>query len=309
MGEEEMNDSHIIVDPQLGVAFIDDSYCSISDATISILDWGLTRSDCTYDVVHVWKGRFFLLHQHLDRFLSNVKALNLNLPYTRDQVEIILRDTVRHSGLQDAYVSMTCTRGRPNPGDRNIRSCTNTFYCYAIPFVWLATPDKQETGITLHISNITRIPPQSIDPTIKNYHWLDLQMGLWDAVNQGSDFVVLRDINGNITEGPGYNIFSLLDGHWLTPELGTLKGITRGAVIDLCKELSVPVKECALGEEMLRTATEVIATSTAGGIMPITVIDGDPVGAGVPGPETKRLRDLYWNKHTHPGWSDVIDYN
>jgi len=95
-----------------GAAWIDGRYCPIEDARISVLDLGVTRSDCTYDVVHVWEGRFYRLDAHLDRFAASMTRLRLDPGHDRAAIEDILHGCVCHAGLRAAYVSMTCTRGR-----------------------------------------------------------------------------------------------------------------------------------------------------------------------------------------------------
>ena len=296
----------IEADFSAGVAFIDGAYSPVDEAKISIFDWGLTRSDCTYDVAHVWHGRFFRLDMHLARFQDSVDKLRLRLPYSLTEIEEILGECVRLSGLGDAYVSMNCTRGAPSPGSRDPRHCTNTFYCYAIPFVWIATTAEQDKGLNLHVSSIPRIPSQSVDPTIKNFHWIDLEMSLFEAYENEATTVVLKDDTGALTEGPGYNIFIMRDGELITPADGMLKGVTRRTVLDLCEEIGLPAKEAAVSEVMLRAAEEVFISSTAGGIMPITQIDGQTVSGGIPGPITLRLRELYWAKHSDPKWSRAV---
>ena len=96
-----------------GAAFVDDGFVPIEAARISVLDWGFTHSDVTYDVVHVWKGAFFRLEDHLDRFAASMRALRLETTYGRDDIRGILIECVRRSGLRDAYVAMVATRGRP----------------------------------------------------------------------------------------------------------------------------------------------------------------------------------------------------
>ena len=219
-----------------GAAWIDGRYCPVGDARISVLDLGVTRSDCTYDVVHVWQGRFYRLDAHLDRFAASMARLRLDPGQDRAGIEDILHGCVRRAGLRDAYVSMTCTRGRMLPGSRDLRTARNSFYCYALPFIWISRPEQQETGARMRISELTRIPPQSVDPTVKNYHWLDLDLALLDAYDHDADLVVLRDLSGAITEGAGYNVFAHVDGRWLTPGHGTLAGITRRSLIELARE-------------------------------------------------------------------------
>ena len=286
-----------------GAAYMNGEYVPIADAKISILDWGMIRSDCTYDVAHVWKGRFFRLEKHLDRFLKGVAKLRMQLPFDKDELEKTLHKCVALTGLDDAYVSMTCTRGRPTGGVRDPRLAKNNFYCFAVPFVWLANLEQQERGLHMHVSSIPRIPPESVDPTVKNYHWLDMEMSLFEAYEHDANFVVLKDMEGNITEGPGYNVFALHGGKWTTPTRGVLEGITRQTVLDLCKELNVAAEAGTLSEAAFRGADEILVTSTAGGVIPIVKLDGKNIGDGTPGPVTTRLRQLYWKKHSDPAWS------
>ena len=292
-----------------GAAWIDGKYGPIEEARISVLDLGVTRSDCTYDVVHVWEGRFFRLADHLDRFAASMARLRLDPGYDRAQIEAILHGCVRHAGLRQAYVSMTCTRGRLPAGSRDLRAARSTLYCYAVPFVWISSPERQETGASLWVSDLVRIPPDSVDPRVKNYHWLDLDLGLLEAYDHGADLVVLRDRSGAITEGPGYNVFAWVDGRWLTPAGGTLAGVTRRTVIELAGQAGQQVHEGQLSDADLRRAAEVLITSTAGGIMPVTVVDGQPVGTGRPGPLTRQLRDRYWAAHADPSYAIPVRYD
>jgi branched-chain amino acid aminotransferase len=161
----------------------------------------------------------------------------------------------------------------------------------------------------MRISQVTRIPPQSVDPAVKNYHWLDMDLALLDAYDHDAEIVVLRDLSGAITEGPGFNVFAYVDGRWLTPGSGTLQGITRRSVIELASQDGQAVDQDRLTARDLSRAYEVFITSTAGGIMPVTIIDGEPVGAGSPGALTVRLRDRYWASHQDPQHSTPVRYH
>ena len=284
-----------------GMAYTDGKFMPVGEARISILDWGLLHSDATYDVVHVWKGKFFRLEDYLDRFERSAAQLRMRLPNSRDEIRDILTECVRRSGLRDAYVEMICTRGLPAPGSRDPRACRNRFHAFAIPFIWIADPEKQEEGVNLIISSVVRIPPQSVDPTVKNYHWGDFTRGLFEAYERGGDTTVLVDLQGNISEGPGFNVFAVVDGRVLTPGRAVLKGITQRTIMELCDEIGVPCEGAALTPSQLRAADEVFLTSTAGGIMPASRVDGVALGDGRPGRLTRQLRDLYWAKHEQ-GW-------
>ena len=93
----------------------------------------------------------------------------------------------------------------------------------------------------------------------------------------------------------------------VTPDRGVLEGITRQTALDLCAELNVTASLEPLSVAALRGADEVFSTSTAGGIMPVTRLDGAPVADGLPGPVTQRLTSLYWQKHADPDWTTPVD--
>lgn len=294
--------------PVSGIAYVGGRYMPLAEASVSMVDRGFVRSDATYDVVHVWDGRFFRLDDYIARFWQSMAGLHMAIPETPDEVKAILSECVRRSGLRDAYVQMTCTRGIPPKGNRDPRACVNQFSAFAQPFVWIANEEQRRKGLSMIISKVQRIPPESIDPRIKNFHWLDLTMALFEAYERDAVVPVLPDAQGNVTEGPGFNIFALVDGRLATPDRGMFEGLTRRTVIELAQELQIPVDVRAVPAADVRRASEVFITSTAGGIMPVTTLDGAQVGDGTPGRVTTALHDLYWRRHSE-GWkSTPIDY-
>lgn len=291
-----------------GVAFLDGQYLPMSQAKISVLDWGFLHSDATYDTVHVWDGRFFRLDLHLDRFFGGLEKLRMTIPFDRDGVAEILHNCVALSGHRAAYVEMLCTRGASPTFSRDPRQAINRFMAFAVPFGSVANAEQLRNGLHVSISDKVRIPPASIDPSIKNYHWLDLVRGLYDAYDRGADTALILDFNGNVAEGPGFNVFCIKHGKLTTPAVGVLPGITRRTVFDLCAEVGLSAVATDVGVAALKAADEVFITSTAGGVMPVTTIDGAPVADGKVGPITERLMGLYWKRHEDPVWSSAVRY-
>jgi branched-chain amino acid aminotransferase len=290
-----------------GAAFVDGAFAPLSEAKISLFDWGFTRSDATYDVAGVWQGAFFRLDDHIDRFFASLGKLRLRIPHDRAELRQILHGCVRAGGLKAAYVAMVCTRGVPPRGARDPRLAENRFYAYALPYVWIAPPEKQRAGLDLHISTRQRIAPASVDPTVKNYHWGDLVGSLFDAYDRGSDTSCVVDGEGHITEGPGFNVFMVKDGVVRTPDRGVLEGISRGTVMVLCERLGLPLQVGPVPASALQGADEVFITSTGGGVLPIARVDGRALPQ-FPGPLTERLQQAYWEAHHDPAWSDPVDY-
>jgi len=294
-----------------GCAYVNGHYVAPEDAKISIFDWGFLHSDATYDVAHVWQGRFFRLDDHVDRFFASMDRLRLDPGRSRDEVKAVMHECVRRSGLRDAYVEVLCTRGLPQPGSRDPRTCTNQFMAFAIPFVWIADPAKQARGINLVVSDVQRIAPASVDPRIKNYHWLDMVMALFQAYERGGESALLVNAAGDVAEGPGFNVFAVVDGDLVTPDTGVLEGISRRTMIELAHAAGISVRVAPLPVAALRRASEVFLSSTGGGAIGVSALDGVPVGgraAGDFGPVTRQLQAAYWALHDDPRFVEPVRY-
>ena len=296
-----------------GCAFVDGEFVAPEHAKISIFDWGFLHSDATYDVAHVWQGRFFRLDDHLDRFDASLKALRLDTGLTRERLREVMHECVARAGLQDAYVEVLCTRGRPAPGSRDPRTCRNNFMAFAIPFVWIADPAKQKRGIDLIVGTPQRIPPASVDPRIKNYHWMDFVMGLFEAYERGGETVVLTDGQGHVTEGPGFNVFAVFgsgtSARVVTPAVGVLEGISRRTVLELAQAAGLATETRLLTVDELCRADEIFLSTSGGGVVPISQLDGVAVAgrrAGDFGPVSALLQQRYWALHDDPRYTEPV---
>jgi branched-chain amino acid aminotransferase len=297
-----------------GCAFVDGQFVAPDEAKISIFDWGFLHSDATYDVAHVWRGRFFRLDDHLDRFETSCRALRLDPGVDRERMREVMHECVRRAGLQDAYVELLCTRGRPAPGSRDPRTCVNRFMAFAIPFVWIADPDKQRRGVDLIVGTPQRIPAGSVDPRIKNYHWLDFVGGLFEAYERGAETVVLTDGAGHVAEGPGFNVFAVVDAErptLVTPARGVLEGVTRRTMMELAEREGYEMQVRDLAVDELPRADEIFLSSTGGGAIAVSRLDGVAIGGRAPGdfgPVTRRLQAAYWALHEDPRYAEPVRF-
>jgi branched-chain amino acid aminotransferase len=289
-----------------GAAYVRGRYVPIAEASVPITDWGFLRSDATYDVVTVWDGSFFRLDAHLERFMRSCQRFRLDPGRTPEQVVEVLEQCLRLSGLRASYVEMLVTRGQPPWGSRDPRLAVNQFYAFAVPFVWIANEEQRRRGLHVLVSDVQRISPRSVDPKAKNYHWNDLTMGLLGALDAGADSVLLSDAAGNVVEGPGFNVFAVRGGKLVTPKQGVLEGITRRTVIEMAASLGIPVELRALPADELRQADEAFLSSSGGGVLPVTRVDGRPVGNGKAGALTHRLLETYWAWHREPRYSTPV---
>ncbi len=286
-----------------GSAYVNGTFCSIDEACVPITDSGFTQADAAYDVVSVSKGFFFRLEDHLQRFESACKKFYLRSPHEKDATAEILNKLVDLAGTREAYVWWAVTRGATPAARTDPNNYVNRFYAFAVPYRFIASDEQRERGLDLLISKrYVRIPPASVDPTAKNFHWMDLKLSLFEAGEQGREWTVLCDAQGNLTEGPGVNIFFIKNGELFTPDSGCLEGITRKTTLELANELGMQAHVKPNTADQLRDADEAFITSTAGGIMPVNSVDGIVLGGeGGPGKLTTRLHNLYWSKRWD-GW-------
>ena len=133
-------------------------------------------------------------------------------------------------------------------------------------------------------------------------------MGLFEAYDRGGETVVVVDTYGNLVEGPGFNIFAVNGSTLTTPGQGVLEGMTRRTTIEFAPECGYEVEQRNLRADQALAADEVFITTTAGGLIPITKIDGQAIGSGAPGPVTQKLQKRYWEVHDDPRYTLKIDY-
>ncbi|ETS77695.1 hypothetical protein PFICI_09757 [Pestalotiopsis fici W106-1] len=293
-----------------GIAWVEGEYVPLHRARIPLLDQGFMHSDLTYDVPSVWDGRFFRLDDHITRLEQSCKKLRLALPLPRDEVKGILVEMVAKSGIRDAFVELIVTRGLKGVRGSKPEEIINNLYMFVQPYVWVMEPEIQSSGggSAIVARTVRRCPPGAMDPTVKNLQWGDLVRGLFEAADRGATYPFLTDGDANLTEGSGFNIVLVKDGKLYTPDRGVLQGVTRKSVIDAAHALGLETHVQLVPIEMTYEADEIFMCTTAGGIMPITTLDGKPVNGGKIGPITKKIWDEYWAMHFNDKYSFAITY-
>ena len=294
-----------------GAAYVIDRFLPLGEAAVPITDLGLVRADAVYDVVSVSRGQFFRLEDHQARFARSCDRMKLSSPFDQAEEATLLNELVARTGIRDAYVWWAVTRGAnlPHPSDRlHAERFQNRFYAFVTPYVFIKDDADRQAGIHLRVSNdYIRIPANAIDPRAKNFCSLDLNMSLMEAGAAGAGWSVLTDGNDVLTEAPGSNIFVVRENRIMTPELGCLEGITRLTALELCAEIGMSVEVGTVTVDDLLTADEAFLTSSAGGIVPVSTVNEQPICQGS-GPVSTRIHNLYWEKRW-AGWHGTpVDY-
>lgn len=277
-----------------GVAYVNGEYFKANDAKISIFDQGFIFGDGVYDTLVVRNGFIYKLYKHINRLYRSAKAVKITPPLKKEELKDIIIETVRRSGLRDAYLKCIITRGiggKPVLGRGE--TIKPSVVVFAVPPVSVVDEEKIEKGAKLVSTTIKRTHPESIDPRVKSLNYLPNMLMRREAVELGADESITYDYSGYVAEGGAENIFVLKDGILMTPARGILEGITRETVMEMAGEEGYEVQETNLTKYDLYTADEVFLCSTAGGIFPVTEIDGRQIGDGRVGPVTKLMIEKY----------------
>jgi branched-subunit amino acid aminotransferase/4-amino-4-deoxychorismate lyase len=293
-----------------GIAWIAGELVPFHDAKIPLRDQGFLHSDLTYDVPAIWDGRFFRLDDHLDRLDASCKKIRMQLPQPKPEIRSILFHMAAASGIRDAFVELIVTRGFNGVRESRPEDIVNNLYMFLIPYVWVMDPTVQRSGGSAVIARtVRRVPPGAIDPTVKNLQWGDLTRAMYEAKDRNATYPFLTDGDSNLTEGSGFNIVFIKDNILYTPDRGVLHGITRKSVFDVARALGVEIRCEVIPVELAYHADEILMCTTAGGIMPITTLDGQKVRDGKLGPVTRAIWDGYWAMHWDSKYSVEIDYS
>lgn len=276
------------------IAYVNGEYVPRDQARVSIFDFGFLRGDAVFDTTSAWNGRIFKLSAHLERLELSLRAVRLTCPLPMEELRSVIVETARRCGLANAYIQTIVTRGEPPLGVRDLTRCRPGLIVFVVPYVWILGPEQIRAGGRAIIATTRALPVQCLDPKIKSLSRQHLDLAVLQGKAAGMDVAIMLDLDGHVTEGPGFNVFVVRNGELYSPPDGILMGITRQTVFELAAEHRLPAHEASLTAYDLYAADEVFLTSTAGGIMPLVEIDGRPIGDGKPGPLSQRVHELYW---------------
>lgn len=274
--------------------YIDGAVRLPEDAKVSVLDRGFLYGDSVYETIGTMYGRLFAARDHLDRLERSARRIGMRVP-PRAEIEAAIADTVAAAGNAETRVRVMLTRG-VGKLDLDPASCDDCrLVVIAFP-LGAPTPEMFEKGVAVAIVSVTRNSPRAIDPAVKSGNYLNNVLALGEARRvSGAYEAILCADDGSVAEGSTSNVFAVVGGVVWTPpaDVGILDGITRAKVMQLASGAGIAVIERRIQPDELRGADEAFLTSATRGVLPITTIDGRPVGGGVPGPVTRRLMALY----------------
>jgi branched-chain amino acid aminotransferase len=269
--------------------------CEPEAARVSVFDRGFLYGDSVYETIATVGGRLFALPEHLDRLERSAGGIGLALP-PRAAIERAIADTVAAAANPESRVRVMVTRGT-GAFEMDPASAGAPELVIIVSPLGGPTPAMFEQGVAVEIVSVARNHPAALDPAVKSGNYLNNVLALAEARRRsGAHEAILCSARGSVAEGASSNVFAVSHGQVRTPALsvGILAGVTRSKVLELCGPAGIAAVEVdVMTPDELRGADEAFLTSAARGVLPVTRVDGKPVGAGVPGPITRRLRALY----------------
>jgi branched-chain amino acid aminotransferase len=274
------------------VVYLNGQLVPEEEAKVSVYDHGLLYGDGVFEGIRAYHGRVFRLTQHLERLYDSARGVHLTIPLSMAEMEEAVLLTLRANEAHDAYIRLVVTRG---VGDLGLdpRKCREpTIFCI-VGKIQLYDPAVYVRGLKLITCRTRRTSARALDPSIKSLNYLNNILGKVEVVNAGADEGVMLNEEGHVAECTGDNLFFVKDGGILTPppEAGILKGVTRGALIEVAQAKGYAIREELFKIEELLAADECFLTGTAAEIVPATSLDGRRIGNGVSGPVTNDLRE------------------
>ena len=275
------------------IVYVNGAYMPEQEATVSIFDRGFLMADGVYEVTSVLQGKLIDFEGHAQRLKRSLDALDMAMPMPIDELLGVHRELVARNGIEEGMIYLQVTRG--SAGDRDF-----------------AFPGPEETPVTLVMftqnkpgladspAAKTGIKVISIDDIrwgrrdIKTVQLLYPSMGKMMAKKAGADDAWMVQ-DGFVTEGTSNNAYIVKNGQIITRALSNdiLHGITRSAVLRFAEEAQMELVERNFTIDEAQSADEAFVTSASTFVMPVVEIDGQTLGAGMPGPIAARLREIY----------------
>lgn len=238
----------------------------------------------------------FRLQAHTDRLFRSAKIMDMNMPFSKDELNAAQIAAVKENGLDSAYLRPMVFYGSEGMG---LRADNLKTHVIVAAWEWGAYLGQEalEQGIRIRTSSFTRHHVNiSMCKAKANGQYINSMLALSDALRDGYDEALLLDVDGFVAEGSGENFFMVYDGVIYTPELtSALDGITRATVIQLANEAGYEVREKRITRDEVYVADEAFFTGTAAEVTPIRELDGRTIGCGSRGPVTEVLQKKYFD--------------
>jgi branched-chain amino acid aminotransferase len=274
------------------------------DARVHVMSHVLHYGSSVFEGIRCYNTKrgpaIFRLDEHMQRLLNSAKIYRMDTDFTRAQLSQAAVELVARSGLEQCYIRPIIFRSldesRPAFG---VNPFPNPIHCYIGAWDWgkYLGDEAIEAGVDVQVSTWNRLTPNSMPAMAKSgANYMNSQLIKMEALLNGFAEGIALDDRGFVSEGSGENIFMVHDGQVITPPLSSsiLPGITRDSVIQICREIGIPVVESGIQRAALYVCDELFFTGTAAEVSPIRSVDRIKVGQGKRGEITRRIQEVFF---------------
>ncbi|PYV56826.1 MAG: branched chain amino acid aminotransferase [Acidobacteria bacterium] len=272
---------------------------SWDDATLHVMSHVVNYGSSVFEGIRCYNPpsgpAIFRAQEHMQRLLDSAKVYRIDVDFSRDELVTGMVELVKHNGVAPCYIRPIVLRGYGEAGVNPFNSPTEVYICNYPWGKYLGSDAEQ--GVDVCVSSWTRIAPNTLPAMAKSgANYMNSQLIKMEAIVNGYAEGIALDAEGYISEGSGENVFVVRNGVLLTAPLGNsvLPGITRDSVLQIARELGIPVVEQGIPREMLYIAEEAFFTGTAAEVTAIRSVDKISVGKGVMGPITRAIQKEYY---------------
>ncbi len=274
----------------VGWIYLNGEFVTKEKAVVSVFDHGFLYGDGIFEGIRAYHGRVFRLKDHIDRLYDSAAVIALQIPLTKEEMTQVVIDTCAKNELADSYIRLVVSRG---PGDLglNPRNCPKpTLICIASK-ITLYPAENYTNGLQIVTASTTRNAIGALNPRIKSLNYLNNILARIEAFKAGTVEALMLNDEGYVVECTGDNVFLWRGGKLITPPtwMGALEGITRKKVLELAREMEIPVCEEPISRFDVYSADEMFLTGTAAELIPVVEVDNRKIGSGKPGPVFQRL--------------------
>lgn len=275
------------------LVYLNGSLVPENEAKVSISDRGFLYGDGLFETMRAYAGKIFRLEKHLQRLFCSARMISLSISEGEKEMKEAVYRTLKANNLKEAYLRLTISRGEGGRGPDITDNLRANMVIVAKPLP-IYPPQWYEEGIK---AVVVRIRRDEISPLsrIKSLNYLPNILARLEAKDKEADEGIMLNSQGHLAEGTVSNLFLVSHGKIITPsvESGILPGITRATILELAPQQGLEISEREIKLTELREAEEAFLTNSLREVVPLTRVDGHPIGEGKPGKITKTLAEAY----------------
>ena len=281
--------------------WMDGEFVEWKDANISVLSHVVHYGTSVFEGIRAYENEngvaVFRLKEHVQRLFDSAKIYKIDIPFTQEEVEEAILETLRVNDLGACYIRPIVFRGYGELGV-NPLGCPVNVVIAAWEWGSYLGEEGMANGVDIGVSSWRKPAPDTFPALAKcGANYMNSQLAKLEAIDNGFDEAIMLDYEGHVSEGSGENIFLVENGKLFTPSMSSsnLRGITRDSVMTIARDLGYEVVEEVISRERLYSADEVFFTGAAAEVTPIRSIDHRQIGIGRRGPISEQLQTAFFD--------------